>query len=83
MKAALDAIAYWENSNSGEITSKVSSEKNTLTVVTNGRHSTVIMLMDIHEQAIEKRNWQVEFERQAEEQKQREATLRLCLYKLP
>ena len=24
----------WENSNSGEITSKVSSEKNTLTVVT-------------------------------------------------
>ena len=84
MKAALDAIAYWENSNSGEITSKVSSEKNTLTVVTNGRHSTVIMLMDIHKQAIEKRNyWQVEFERQAEEQKQREATLRLCLYKLP
>ena len=70
---------YWENSNSGEITSKVSSEKNTLTVVTNGRHSTVIMPIDIHKQAIEKRNWQVEFERQAEEQKQREATLRLCL----
>ena len=62
---------YWENSNSGEITSKVSSEKNTLTVVTNGRHSTVIMPMDIHDrqrQATEKRNWQVECERQAEEQ---------------
>ena len=74
---------YWENSNSGEITSKVSSEKNTPTVVTNGRHSTVITPMDIHKQAIEKRNWQVEFERQANEQKPREATLRLCLYKLP
>ena len=67
-KAAWDAIVYWENSKSGEITSKVSSGKNTLTVVTSGRHSTVIMLMDIHKQAIEKRNWQVEFERQAEEQ---------------
>ena len=74
---------YWENSNSGEITSKVSSEKNTLTVVTNGRHSTVIMPMDIHKQALGKRIWQVEFERQAEEQKQQEATLRLCLHKLP
>ena len=41
----------------------------------------MIMPTDIHKQAIEKRNWQVEFERQAEEQKQREATLRLCLYK--
>ena len=58
-------------------------KKNTLTVVTNERHSTVIMPMDVHKQAIEKRNWQVEFERQAEEQKQREAPLRLCLYKLP
>ena len=82
-KAAWDAIMYWENSKSGEITSKVSSKKNTLTVVANGRHSTVIMLMDVHKQAIEKRNWQVEFKRQAEEQKQREATLRLCLYKFP
>ena len=67
-KAAWDAIVYWENSKSGEITSKVSSGKNTLTVVTSGRHSTVIMLVDIHKQAIEKRNWQVEFERHAEEQ---------------
>ena len=47
------------------------------------RHSTVTMPMDIHKQAIGKRNWQVEFERQAEEQKQQEATLRLCLHKLP
>ena len=39
--------------------------------------------MDIQKQAIEKWNWQVVFEGQAEEQKQREATLRLCLYKLP
>ena len=43
----------------------------------------MIMLMDIHKQAIGKRNWQVEFKRQAEEQKQQEATLRLCLHKLP
>ena len=34
-------------------------------------HSTAIMLMDIHKQAIAK-NWQVEFKRQAEEQKQQE-----------
>ena len=36
------------------------------------RHSTGIMLIDIHKQAIEKYQ-QVKFKRQAEEQKQREA----------
>lgn len=36
------------------------------------RHSAVIMPMDIYKQAIEKRKWQVEFERQGEEQKQQE-----------
>ena len=35
------------------------------------RHSTAIMLMGVHKQAVEK-NRQVEFERQAKEQKQQD-----------
>ena len=83
MKAAQDAIAYQENSNSGEEVKLQENFPVKKTPWRMRRHSTVTMPMDIHKQAIGKRNWQVEFERQAEEQKQQEATLRLCLHKLP
>ena len=59
----------------GQITSKVSSEKNTintqLTLMTS--NSTRIKPMDIYKQEIEKKNRQVEFKRQAKELKQWEA----------
>ena len=67
-----DAIAhsYCKNSNSGqEFKLQVKfPAKNTLTPMS--RHSSTIGPIGIHKQAI-KKNGQVEFERQAEEQKQR------------
>ena len=67
-----DAIAhsYCKNSNSGqEFKLQIKfPAKNTLTPMS--RHSSTIAPIGIHKQAI-KKNGQVEFERQAEEQKQR------------
>ena len=65
-----DAIVYCENSNSGqEFKLQVKfPAKNTLTPMS--RHSSTIRPIGIHKQAI-KKNRQVEFEREAEEQKQR------------
>ena len=44
------------------------------------RNSTVIMPMDIHKQAIEKKYRQVEFQRQAIRTKAMRSALRLCFH---
>ena len=44
------------------------------------RNSTVIMPMDIHKQAVEKKYWQVEFERQAIRTKAMRSTSRDYVY---
>ena len=63
------------NSNSGQAVKlqlKFPAKKKTVTVDTDEQTFNLIMTMDIHKLALAK-NGQVEFERQAEEQKQREA----------